>query len=136
MLDTGVLGLVCHPRKGAEVKLWLNGALGVRGHAVLIPEEADFELRRELIRLGSKALAQLDALPARATYVPIDTATMRLAAALWARLWATGQPLGPADALGADAILAAQAILQGAVVVTDNARHLGRMVETRRWGEV
>ena len=27
MLDTSVLGWVCHPRKYADVKLWLRGVL-------------------------------------------------------------------------------------------------------------
>lgn len=58
---------------------------------------------------------------------------MRSAAQLWADLTKRGQPLGPADGLSADAILAAQAIRVGATVVTTNAKHLGRMVDVVEW---
>ncbi len=108
----------------------------MRGHAVLVPEIADFELRRELLRLGSTGLALLDMLPSRATYIPLDTATMRLAAQLWARLRAEGKPTESDQALGVDVILAAQALRVDATVVTDNPKHLGRMVDVVAWGDV
>jgi predicted nucleic acid-binding protein len=137
MLDTGVLGAICHPRRYAEVKLWFRGVVGVGGHDVFLPEVADFELRRELLRLGSTAsLRELDRLPSEVAYVPIDTAMMRDAAALWAALWNAGQPVGSADALGADVLLAAQARAVGATMVTDNPGHLGRMVSVIGWEEV
>jgi predicted nucleic acid-binding protein len=137
MLDTGVLGMVCHPRKYGDVRLWFRGVLGFRSHTVLIPEIVDFELRRKLLHLGAtSSLAALDHLADGATYVPLDTATMRDAAALWARLRARGQPTERDEALGVDVILAAQALRLGATVVTDNARHLERIVDTVAWSEV
>lgn len=137
MLDTGVLGAICHPRKHADVKLWFRGILRVRGHDVFLPEVADFELRRELFRLGATAsLRELDDLPSEVLYVPIDTAMMRDAAALWASMWKTGKPLGTADALAADVILAAQARAVDALMVTDNPSHLGRMVAVAAWKDL
>lgn len=110
---------------------------GVRRYAVLLPEIADYELRRELHRIESKgSLARLDALPPRVTYVPLDTATVEFAAQLWAWLQRTGQPTDSREALGGDAILAAQALLTGATVVTENSRHLGRVVDAVSWQDV
>ena len=51
LLDTAVLGEVCHPRKYADVRMWL--ARAVAHHDLLISEVADYELRRELLRIGS-----------------------------------------------------------------------------------
>lgn len=44
LLDTGVLGQVCHPRKHDDVRAWLQRA--VRTHAAIVSEFADYELRR------------------------------------------------------------------------------------------
>ena len=61
LLDTAVLGEVCHPRKYVEVRTWL--ARVVAHHDVLISEVADYELRRELLRIGShRSLDHLDEL--------------------------------------------------------------------------
>jgi hypothetical protein len=51
LLDTGVLGQICHPRRHADVRTWLRGA--VQAHAVMVSELADYELRRELLRIGA-----------------------------------------------------------------------------------
>ncbi len=137
MLDTSVLGQLCHPRKFPEIKLWFRGLLGVRQHQIYLPEIADFELRRELERLNATAsLRVLDGLPTEIAYLPIDTAMMRDAAKLWAHLWNIGQPIGTAEALGADTILAAKARAMDATVITDNLAHVGRMVAAVRWQEV
>ncbi len=137
MLDTGVLGMVCHPRRHGDVRMWLRGALGFRSHTVLVPEIADYELRRKLLQLRATAsLAVLDRLALEATYIPLDTATMRDAAMLWARLRALGSPTERDEALGGDVILAAQALRVGAAVVTDNPKHLGRLVTTCAWSDV
>ena len=56
------------------------------GHVVVIPEIADYELRRELIRASKKeGLERLDSLVDPLVYVPLTTQTMRRAAQLWAR---------------------------------------------------
>lgn len=137
MLDTNVLGYLCHPRLYGECKLWMRGVLGMQLHEVLVPEVADYELRRKLLHQQSQgSLNVLNRLGQDAVYVPINTATMRAAAGLWARLRATGQPTEDAKELGVDVILAAQAILTGATVVTDNVKHLTRMVDTVRWEDV
>jgi len=55
LLDSGPLGLVSHPnaeKVNAEAVEWI-GALLSAGVSVLIPEIADYEVRRELLRAGS-----------------------------------------------------------------------------------
>jgi hypothetical protein len=42
LLDTGVLGLLCHPRKHDDARQWLGEAVAV--HELLVPEVADYEL--------------------------------------------------------------------------------------------
>ena len=56
-----------------------------RGVRVLIPEIADDELRRELLRAEKVAgLGRLDALVEVLEYLPITTEVMRQAAVFWA----------------------------------------------------
>jgi predicted nucleic acid-binding protein len=122
LLDTGVLGQICHPRKHVDVRSWFRRA--IREHAFLVSELADYELRRELLRIGAaRSLARLDELTRELPYVPITTATWRRAAALWATARNAGNVTAPPDALDGDVLVAAQALEEGAVVVTTNARH-------------
>jgi len=139
MLDTGVLGAICHPRKHRDVQAWFRSLLAhrPRPHDFLLPEIADYELRRKLLHLGSTAsLALLDALASRIAYVALDTATLRLAATLWADLRTAGTPTAAEDALDGDVILAAQALRYGATVVTGNARHLERLAPAVAWTDI
>ncbi|MGD8859483.1 MAG: PIN domain-containing protein [Myxococcales bacterium] len=134
LLDTGILGRVCHPSKYQEVRDWL--AVSVADHDLLISEVADYELRRELIRIGAtRSLARLDELERELRYVPVTTATWRSAAKLWAWARRTGKATASGDALDGDVLIAAQARAEDAVVVTTNPRHFEQFVEARRWGD-
>lgn len=135
LLDTGVLGRVCHPRKHADVKAWLGRA--ALEHDVLISELADYELRRELLRIGaSRSVARLDELGRELAYVPVTTATWRKAARLWAVVRSAGRPGAPPEALDGDVLLAAQALAEDATVVTTNAKHFEALVAARVWDDV
>ena len=68
-----------------------------------------------------------------ATYLPIRTDAMRLAARYWAQARRMGRSVGDPKELNADVILAAQASLAGAVIATDNVRHLAQFVEAQPW---
>ena len=51
-----------------------------------MPEIADYEVRRELLRANKReGLARLDALVGLLEYLPITTAAMRQAALFWAQ---------------------------------------------------
>lgn len=90
-------------------KRWLL-ALAERGVRIGIPEIADYEVRRELLRAGKmRGIERLDALRETFEYLPLSTVVMRDAASLWAEVRKRGQPIADPKALDADVILAAQA---------------------------
>lgn len=142
LLDTGPLGLLTHPRRDLreEPTRWLTD-LRRAGVRVAVPEVADYELRRELLRAG-RNIERLEELERMLVYLPLTTAVMQRAAALWAEARNAGQPTAPDPALDGDAILAAQARvleeeLDSAVLVaTTNPKHLSRLVEARDWREI
>jgi predicted nucleic acid-binding protein len=139
VLDAGPLGLLTRPRRVPQAVAcagWLRTLLAA-GTRVIQPEIADYEVRRELVRLGSvRGVAQLDALAGRLEYLPLTTPAMRLAAALWAQARQQGQPTAGDSTNDADVILAAQALTlrtPGVVVATSNVGHLIRFVPADQW---
>ncbi len=145
LLDANVLGLVTKPSRSPDAdscKLWLDG-LVTDSARVLVPEIADYEVRRELLRRGGTVgLRRLDVLAERVGYVHITTLVMRRAAELWAEARRRGRPTADSAALDGDVILAAQALLAAeesgdrVVVATSNVRHLGQFVDARPWQEI
>ena len=130
ILDTAVLGQVVHPRKYRDVQAWFRDRVAV--HEMLIAEICDYELRRELIRLGStRSLARLDELGRELRYVPVTTSTWRAAARLWAVARRGGRPTADPHGLDGDVLLAALAVAEAAVVVTTNPRHFELLVVRR-----
>ncbi len=118
--------------------LSLLGA-GVR---IYVAEVADYEVRRELLRLQNAAgLERLDALHDLARYVPLTTEAMREAARLWAKARIDGKPTADPHALDGDVILAAQALTSGLshanfVIATTNVSHLARFVAAQEWNNI
>ncbi len=142
VLDTGPLGMVTHRGGVPEVdacKRWLL-ELAERGVRIGIPEIADYEIRRELIRAGKvRGIERLDALLETFEYLPLSTVVMRDAASLWADVRRRGLPTADPKALDADVILAAQARRMPAaevVVATTNVHHLARLVDAKLWRDV
>jgi predicted nucleic acid-binding protein len=144
VLDTGPLGMITNPHQTPDVvacTAWLRRILAA-GVRVILPEIADYELRRELLRAGKQqGLRRLDTAGHTLDYVPLTTAAMRHAADLWAELRRQGLPTADVHAIDADAILAAQALLAVAagdtlVVATTNVGHLGRIVPAQRWQDI
>jgi predicted nucleic acid-binding protein len=133
VLDTGVLGQICHPRKHDDVRSWFRRA--VREHELLISEVADYELRRELLRIDSRmSLARLDELTRELRYLPTTTSTWRVAARLWAEQRRVGRVT--AEGLDGDILIAAQALGEVAMVVTSNEKHFKGLVDTLSWSGV
>lgn len=144
VLDTGVLGMLVHPTETGEpreCKAWLK-QLDTQGVVVYVPEIADYELRRELLRMKRAAsIKRLDELKTRLRYAPITTEAMLKAAELWAAARNAGRPTADEKALDADAILAAQSILltqagDQAIVATTNVGHLSQFVDARSWRDI
>jgi hypothetical protein len=147
VLDTTPLGLVTQrPGKSSEVDECLQwiARLTQAGRRIVVPEIADYEIRRELIRAGKLAgIARLDAFnAARADrYVPLTTLMMRRAADLWAQVRNAGVSTADFHALDADVIVAAQALSLGRppseiIVATKNLRHLSRLVPAEVWSSI
>jgi len=132
VLDTGPLGMVTHPKMNKAAAEWFRSMLESECE-VIVPEIADYELRRELIRAGkTRSIQRLDQLKGTLEYLPINTDTMLQAANLWAEARRRGRATADPKELDGDAILAALARRTGAVVTTDNVGHLDQFVETRR----
>ncbi len=144
ILDTGPLGQISHAKASStntEITKWVIERLA-SGYEVIIPEIADYELRREYILNREKmapSLARLEALGKQFRYLPLTTEMMRLAAEFWAAVRRPPNPQPTADkhALDGDAILAAQAKVAEAVIITDNIGHLSRFdgVTAKNWRE-
>ena len=72
MLDTSVLGRVCHPRKDLVARGRMLAAVRGEEHVVIISALAEYELRRELLLTHSTtSLAHLDDLCRVAMYAPV-----------------------------------------------------------------
>ena len=77
LLDAGPLGLVTNPNRSPRAIAcagWLQGLVAA-SHRVIVPEIADYEVRRELLRANKpRGIGQLDALRGSWSIVPITTA--------------------------------------------------------------
>jgi hypothetical protein len=144
VLDSGPLGLLANPKstpRTEAMNLWFETLLA-GGDVFIIPEIADYEVRRELIQTGATAsLRRLDSLQERASYVALTTAAMRQAAILWAQARKRGRPTADRHALDGDVILAAQASFLGdpdtaVIIATENLDHLSQFTDARRWSDI
>ena len=118
LLDAGPLGMITNPKISPEneaCKKWL-AALVYSGAVVVVPEIADYEVRRELLRGNKiKGLGRLDALKSMIEYATITTPIILQAAEFWAAARKMGRPSAIDGALDADMILSAQPSLPSAV---------------------
>jgi hypothetical protein len=141
LTDSGPLGLLSNPRDSEvsiRCKIWLRDCLDA-GWDVMVPEIADYEIRRELLRAGKmKGIARLDALGRELGLVASGGPVLIEAAALWAKARREGYPTADDKALDGDVILAATAIVAArdgleVVIATRNVGHLGRFADAREW---
>jgi hypothetical protein len=143
LLDSGPLSSACRNpghRAAVQCQQWLNRMIA-RGVHVAVPETTDYEVRRELTRVGATAsLNRLDALitVGRLIYIPVTTGEWRQAALFWADARRQGIPTAHPHALDADVILAACAATVGqpgdsVIVATTNTIHLARYCDARLW---
>ena len=142
LLDAGPLGLITNPKRSPQslaCSQWLQ-ALVVGGVRVIVPEIADYEVRRELPRAGkAQGVAQLDALAQLLEYLPLTTAAMRQAAMFWAQARQQGQPTANDRTIDGDMILAGQAMTLGVtdvVIATTNVGHLARFARAELWPNI
>ena len=138
LLDTGLLGLLTYPKASLEAGQWLL-SLSMKVFEAKVPEIADYEIRRELLRMDKiDGIKRLDALKDILGYIPITTQMMLVAAEFWAQARKKGKPTADDKALDGDVILAAQARVimdggQNVVIATTNVGHLSRFVNAKEW---
>jgi len=144
VLDAGPLGRLANPLTSAEnarCNQWLRDLLA-SGASVVIPEIADYEVRRELLRANLVAsIAQLDALKQVLFYAPLTTPAILKAAEFWAAVRNQGKTTAPDHALDGDVILAAQTVLLAqpgdeVMIATTNTKHLTLFVDARIWQDI
>jgi predicted nucleic acid-binding protein len=146
VLDASPLSLLASPRKTGEVlaiSRWAREQLAA-GRRLVVPAIADYEVRRELVRLRrTQSVARLDAFNTAAAgrYVPLSDAALRLGAELWAQARNAGTPTGDPRELDCDVLIAAQALTLGVpvgvlVVATVNVGHLAQFVPAELWTNI
>lgn len=142
LLDSGPLGLVTNPKRSptaVKCTKWLQSLIA-RKVRIVVPEIADYEIRRELLRAKkAKGLTKLDALVELLEYLPLTTKAMRQAAQLWAEARQQGQPTAGDKTIDGDVILAAQAKTLDdldVVIATTNVGHLSRFVSAELWQDI
>lgn len=143
LLDAGPLGMLTNPKAtplNLECRQWMKDLL-LKNYRVILPEIADYEVRRELIRANRlEGIQRLNDWKSRLEYLPLTTATMLKAAEFWAEVRQAGKPTASPESLDGDAILAAQATLiaeaqsdRSVVVATTNVGHLERFTNAKYW---
>ncbi len=142
LLDAGPIGLVTNPNRSTEslaCAQWLQ-ILVSAGNRIIIPEIADYEVRRELLRANkAKGIARLDELAQLLEYLSITTVAMRQAAIFWAQARQQGQPTASDKTIDGDIILVAQAVtlaVPDVVIATTNVGHLSRFVAADLWQNI
>ncbi len=144
LLDSAPLGMVTNPnasKQNLACANWLQNLLA-NGDFVFVPEIADYEIRRELLRADKIAgLKRLDLLKTNLDYLPITTEIMLKAAEFWAFARKQGKPTASDFALDGDVILAAQAFslennIDEVIVATTNVKHLNLFVKAMEWQKV
>jgi predicted nucleic acid-binding protein len=136
MLDSGPLGRLAHLNAPTEITVWVRSLL-VAKRQVIIPEIADYEVRRGLLLHGRQnSLAILDGFQKAFAYQPITTSVMLRAAGLWADARRRGRPTADPKELDGDVILAAMALEVGAIIATENVGHLSRYVTAKHWRQI
>jgi hypothetical protein len=113
--------------------------LSAAGVRIFVPEIADYEVRRELLRLGAVAgIRRLDRVKATLDYAPLTTDVMLQAAQFWATTRQAGRPTTAPEASTPIASWRAQATRAAGpgdvvTVATTNVGHLAQFVNARRW---
>lgn len=140
VIDTCILGKLTNPKETDENRACREWAddLQRKGTGVVIPEIADYELRRILIQANrGEGIAELDRGIYR--YDPITTEAMRLASRIWSDAKRELRHVGIDDLrIDADVILCAQAWMLAeredarVIIATDNIKHFWPFVDVVR----
>lgn len=147
LIDTNVLVQICHPKRYADVKNWIDAwfklALERDDVEIFLSAVADFELRRgylwKLDRYPNapKGLNRLDQIGRLLGVYPVSNDHFLSAAQHWANARRGGYSTAPERDVDWDVIIARQAADLNAIVVTYNTKHLIRYgVDAKQWSEI
>lgn len=147
VLDSGVLGDVVKPVRKRQtdfaIAQWVVD-LSIAGNRLVVPAIADYELRRELLRI--KRFSSILALdlwnagePGR--FLDITRADLLLACDFWAQARNAGRPTADSKELDGDVLICAQARNLGLpasdyIVATTNVRHISQFVPADLWSNI
>lgn len=148
-LDSTPLGMATQEKgkspQSDECRAWVFRLLD-NGIRVIIPEIADYEIRRELLRNKNKnGATRLTNLRDDVSYLAITTQAMERAAELWADARNTGRATADKHALDGDVIVSAQALVDAEahglqpdefVIATINVRHLAHYANAALWQDI
>ena len=136
VIDTGPLGHITHPKANPEFISKFQELL-VNGYEIVIPEIADYELRRELTRANrTRSISRLDEWELRLRYLPCSTEHFRHAADLWAYTRNRGRPTASDKALDGDVLISAQTLAVNGVLLTVDLDDFRYLVEAYTWDTI
>ena len=146
VLDSGPLGMATNPKQtplNVDCQQWILDLLNADVR-VIVPEIADYEVRRELIRAEkTSGLSRLELfISSRVNdYLPISTPVMRHAAELWAQARKQGRQTAADAALDGDMILVAQALTlklprEEVIIATHNVSDIAPFFPAKSWEDI
>jgi len=149
-LDAGPLGTITNPKRSSQTIQMLRWAAKhiEIGNRIMVPAVADYEVRRELIRLGRiSGIKSLDTWNrvAEDRYVSLTDNALKRAAHLWAQVRNQGIVTADPKELDSDAVIASQVLeyqvefrlsKDEIVVATTNVGHLSRFVPALLWSDI
>lgn len=141
VLDAGPLSAILYAKRGSAIETWYNDHLAA-GTKFVIPEVADYEVRRLLVKRKAVArIARLDELIKTVYYHPISTSVMHHAADAWAACRLRGQPFTVDDRFDGDAVFVGHVrVLEAAgtqvLVATHDVADLSPWVDAYEWQDI
>jgi predicted nucleic acid-binding protein len=129
MLDTNVLLEICVPGRHKDAKEWFKRLLlAPSSPELLVSVVTEYELRRGLHHTGAKkSMEHFEDMSTSLRFVALSTETTRRAASLSSQ----------SQLSDADVIIAAQALAEGAVLVTaDQVFHSVPDLTARHWTQI
>lgn len=137
LLDTDVIARICHPSGHRDAQAWFHAIVSCRPpvHEIMVSAISLYELHRGLTSAGAtESMEQLQLLREHLQWLPVTSEATQRAAELWSEI---GERGGLSDA---ELVIAAQALLEGAVLVTADRAikaagpRLG--LDVREWAQI
>lgn len=154
ILDSNILTLLVTPldeKLSEDEKLtkeihqctkWFERLLS-KGARIIVSDICDYEVRRELIRINSKSVQELDNLRDLIEFKPVTFAVLEKAAELWAEARYLSQSNKIKENIDLDCILAAQWCLlkeqypgRQVIIATKNIKDFQRVTDCDVWQNI